>query len=106
MGKVFNYTTTGRSFYDSLTDEFVEEGRDFQYEVSWQDVKEALVNIIFNRFFRPVPTMMAKKENVKKCKAAIEKFIFDTDIEEYLVDAMEEDLKEYFEADAIESLKD
>ena len=106
MGKVFNYIRTGETYFDAVTDEYVEQGIDFQYEVSWADVKDALVNIIFNRFFRPLPEMMDKKENIKNCKGAIIKFISDTDIEETLVETMEEDLKEYFEPDAFESLKD
>lgn len=104
MGKVFNYVASGRTFFDSGSDEVVTEGIDFQYEVSWQECREALVNIIFRGYFKDLPMMMDKKEHVKACKKAIEKWISDYGIEEELLDAMEEDLKEYFEDEAFESL--
>lgn len=106
MGKVFNYTKTDSIYIDDSRDEVYEDCSDFQYEVSWQDIKFALIDIIFSKYFKNLPQMMDKKEHVQKCRATIEKFISDTDSEEYLVDAMEEDLKEYFEADAFASLKD
>ena len=106
MGKVFNYTVTGKTYFSEESDEYMDDSYDFQYEVSWQDLKMALTEIIVQKYFSSCPSTIDKKKYIEACRNNVNKFIFGSDIEETLIETMEEDLKDYFEEEAMESLEE
>jgi hypothetical protein len=94
-----NYTFDGNDF---------EDGDDFEYEVDYYDVSSALINIVYeelcgklkkqvNRVLNDDEKNALKSASVEFCKL---------DIREQLEEVYEQDLKDYFEQDALEQYKD
>lgn len=107
MSKTFTYSRQcGPSSYSEYTDEEFYDEEDFEYEVSAEEIRDALTELIFDDYFAKVPGLKENKNAVAETKKAIRKFIDDNDMEDDLSDAYEDGLKEYFEEDAFNSLDD
>lgn len=107
MGKTFTYTRQcGPSRYSAQTDEEFCDEEDFEFEVSNEDIREALSELIFDNYFCNVPGLKDNKEMVLKIKAGIKSFIWDNDFEDDLSDSYEDELKEYFAEQAADSWND
>ncbi len=108
MSKTFTYTRVIKSYYDRDLDETAEDTENFQYEVEDQEIEDAIVDITFHNYFKKIPMVTDKREHISACKKAIAEFISEYDLYDILKknEGMEEDLKDYFENDAFESLED
>jgi hypothetical protein len=94
MSKTFNYTkVTEVGEVCGSNEEF---GEKFDYEVSDNQLLEALVDIIWADYFRLV------NSDICFLKEVIKKFIINEDLLETLVDRNEEYLHDYFESEALQ----
>lgn len=75
-----------------------EAGDDFEYEVDYTDVRDALRYIIKKEF-------KIKKDDEQALKL-LDFIIKDLDIDDALEEYFEDDLRDYFENDAYEAYKD
>ena len=91
--KTFTYTKITSSYGDE------EYGEDFIYEVDNERLREAIVDIVFNEYFKGCN---------KAVKKGLERFIYVHDIEDTLVDFYDftGELKAYFKDEAFESLNE
>ncbi len=103
MGKEFRYERVISSQYDSTMDEDFEETEEFVYEADWRDVQLAVINLVYRDYFK---INQIEKEQVNAIQNSIKTFIEKHDLYEQLIDDYEEDIKEYFEKEAFESLED
>ncbi|MBR2870609.1 MAG: hypothetical protein IKB98_04455 [Clostridia bacterium] len=87
--KTFTYTKITSSHCDE------DYGYEFDYTVEREDLLDAVVDIVFNEYFKGCD------EAVKK---GLKRFIYVCDIEDELIDYYEftGDLKEYFRQEAFE----
>lgn len=107
MGKTFTYSRQcGPSSYSEYTDEEFYDEEEFEYEVSAEDIRDALADLIFDDYFAKVPGLKENKDAVAETKKAIRNLIWDNDFEDDLSDAYEDELKDYFQEDAFDSLDD
>jgi len=97
MGRTFTYTRQcGPSYYSAQTDEEFCDEEDVEIEVSNEEIREALSELLFDDYFSNIPGVKDNKETAAKIKAGIVKFIWDNDLEDDLADSYEDGLKEYF----------
>ena len=94
MSKKFTYTKITE--VGEVCGSLEEYGEEFEYEVSDNQLLEALVDIIWADYFRLVDS------DIRFLKETIKKFIINEDLFETLVDRNEEYLQDYFEDDAFE----
>lgn len=107
MSKTFTYSRQcGPSSYSEYTDEEFYDEEDFEYEVSAEEIRAAMTELIFDDYFAKIPGLKINKDAVAETKKAINKFISDNDFEDDLSDAYEDGLKDYFQEDAFNSLDD
>lgn len=98
MEKTFTYKTLEESVFGKC-----ETG--FNYEVKHEELLEAVVDCVYDDFFRCKSELSYNVEFVLSVKKGLKDFIIDTDNLKDLVDKYEYDLKEYFEAEAFEYYK-
>ena len=107
MSKTFTYSRQcGPSSYSEYTDEEFYDEEDFEYEVSAEEIRDALTELIFDDYFAKVSGIKENKDTVAETKKAIKNLIWDNDFEDDLSDAYEDELKDYFQEDAFNSLDD
>ena len=104
MGKVFTYSRqTGPDIYSEQTDETFCDTEDFEYEVDYDDLSEAIEEMVYDNYFRNISV---DKEQKKKIMKAIKSFISNCDLSDTLEEYFEDELKDHFEEDAFNSLND
>lgn len=86
---------SGPSYYDSDFDEEYYDTETIYYEPDYDEIENAVIDIIFDNYFKKV--VIDKKTFKEKLK----EFITDLDLQE-IEDYFEDDLKEYFREDAME----
>ncbi len=87
----FTYSITVASGYCSATDEYDEEDISFEYEVDEDRIEDAIVDIIYYKYF-------GNYEN--KVNKNIRDFIDTYDLWDNIKDKLEDDLYDYFEDEA------
>ena len=111
MSKTFTYTRQcSPSYYSESTDEDFYDEEDFEYEVEWDDVRDALSEIMYQEYFlnviKVIPGIQDDKELKKKICNEIQKsinnMISGCDLEDSLSELCEDELKDYFEQDAMD----
>ena len=111
MSKTFTYTRQcSPSYYSEQTDEDFFDEEDFEYEVEWDRIREALSEIMYEEYFlnviKAIPGIQDDKELKKKICREIQKsinqMISGHDLEDSLSDDCEDWLKDYFEQDAMD----
>lgn len=81
--------------------EIIDEGYDFSYTPSPRDLSDAIVEVVTDYFFEE--EIKANPSKVADYEKQVKDLIDAEDYEEVLADAFEEELKGYFEAEAMES---
>lgn len=76
------------------------DGYEFDYTPDADDLKEALIDIVANYYFEDA---IKNPETEKKVRQQIEELLEDEYTEEALLDSFDNELKEYFEEDAMAS---
>lgn len=111
MSKIFTYTRQcSPSYYSEQTDEEFCDEESYEYEVELDEVRDALSKIIYQDHFlnviKTIPGIQNDEELKKKiCREitnAINRMIYDCDLEDILSELHEDGLKDYFEQDAME----
>lgn len=95
MTKKFTYYKIRNEIYNESTDEIEYFGEEFDYEVDSKSLMDALADVLYELHFS-----FCKDE--KQGKKAIMQFIMESDTFEQLCETYEEDLKDYFEEEALE----
>lgn len=102
MSKTFTYTKITEKVYLEGTDEYEEFGEDFEYEVDDEQLLDAVVDLVFDDYFRKTELVDISNYGYEVRKG-IRKFIEDDyDLFEKLVEDYEDRLKDYFEEEAME----
>ena len=86
---------SGPTYYDENFDEEYYDTQTIYYEPDYDEIENAVIDIIFDNYFKKV--VIDKKTFKEKLK----EFITDLDLQE-IEDYFEDDLKEYFREDAME----
>ena len=113
--KTFTYTKQcGPSYYSHQTDEEFYEEKEFDYTVNNDEIKDAISDIIFENHFKNIISNIPElKENsdlrknmFRNINKAIQNMINNCDLEDSLSEFYEDELKDYFEQDAMDSWGD
>ena len=100
MSKKFTYTKFTGHYYCQYSDEWEQDGIEFDYTVEDKDLLPEIVDLVFDDYFGGVDgDKNAIKEKLKK-------LIDEQDFLEQLVDSYEDTLKEIFKDEAMESYND
>lgn len=112
MNKIFKYTRqTSPSYYSDQTDEEFYNEEDFDYEADMEEIQIALANIISQDYFINVLDVLPntknndlKKKVLREIKKSIKSLVANNDLEEIFSEIYEDELTDYFEEDAMNSL--
>ena len=85
------------TYHSEETDEDFYETEEITYEADYDEVENAIVDIIAKGYFKNV---VIDKQTFKK---QLKDFLSDLDINDQLEEVFEDDLKEYFREEALES---
>lgn len=99
MSKTFTYTKITGHYYCMASDEWEEDGVDFDYEVENDDLLPEIVDLLFEEYFDGIGDKNATKE-------AIKKMLNENDLVEVFADLYEDTLKDIFEDEAMECYND
>ena len=95
----FTYTKITSSHGDE------EYGYEFDYTVEYEDLLDAVVDIVYRQYFLDC-LWVANKDNIRRFISDFKRFICDTDILDALVEYYEDELKDYFKDEAFEQEED
>ena len=102
MSKTFRYTRVMSRAYDSYRDSYEDDGVEFDYYVSNDELLPVIVNILFEDYFEKNKQIAENKELIKSVKASIKEMVMVNDLLDIFVEAYEDDLKEIFRDDAMD----
>lgn len=103
MEKTFNYFKKTGEIFDRDGEWDGDEGYDFEYTVDEEDLLDAVSELLYDDFF--TKTTMTDGSSYFRCVSkGLKKLISDFGLLDMFADAYEEDLKEYFEEEALDSL--
>ena len=95
---ILTYTMPTSSGYLSSSDEYDDFGEDYDYDVSDDDLREALSELLYKTYFGTLP------DNVSGAvKKAISRLILDNDLEDMLCEHFTDEIKDYFKDKALAS---
>ena len=95
---ILTYTMPTSSGYLSSSDEYDDFGEDYDYEISDDDLREALSELLYELYFLTLPDNVSA--SVKK---AIGRLILDNDLEGKLCEQFADKIKDYFKNKALAS---
>jgi len=103
MGKTFTYSYPTRTYYAEQIDENCEDVDTFDYEVTYEEIGQALAVMIYESEFEGVPGLEGKelKKTIINC---LEKVISNYDLQDKLEKDYNDDLKDYFRKEAFKSI--
>lgn len=99
MDRVFTYTRITNQYYLDSTDEWEEDGEDFEYEPEYDDLVEQIAKIIYCVYNFKDSIDINKKYNIID---KIKEFIVDFDFVDILFDEYYDELKDIFKDEAFE----
>lgn len=102
MGKTFNYTKKTGHYYCSYSDEWEDDGVEFEYEVENKDLLPVLVDLMFDDYFGDDTAVKENKELTRLIKEKLKYLIDEQDLVSMLADNYEDTLKDIFEEEAME----
>lgn len=105
MSKTFRYTKFTGHYYCQYSDEWEEDGVEFDYEVDDDDLLRELVGLTFEEYFDK-KEIRDNKETEKAVKESLKRFIDEHEIIDILADCYEDELKEIFRDEALEFYND
>lgn len=106
MSKTFTYTKFTGHYYCQYSDEWEEDGVEFDYEVDDEDLLPAIVDLLVDDYFMDDNGVMRNEELRKAVKERLSKLIEENDLVEPLADQYEDTLKEIFQDKAMDSYED
>ena len=102
MSKTFTYTKITGHYYCSYSNDWEQDGVEFDYEVSNSRLLPVLVDLMFEEYFGEEQKVAQNKEMEKLMKAKLKEMIEGQDMVERLAENYEEMLKEVFQEEALE----
>lgn len=105
MSKTFRYTKFTGHYYCQYSDEWEEDGVEFDYEVEDRDLLPVIVNLLFEDYFESNELYCDNEAVVKTIKENLAKMISESDLIGVLAEQYEETLKETFQNEAMEWYK-
>lgn len=102
MSKKFTYTKFTKYCYCGYSDEWEEDGIEFDYEVEDKDLLPVIVDLLFEDYFGKNELYCNNKEIVKSLKENLTKMIKESDLIETFADQYEDELKEIFKKEALD----
>jgi hypothetical protein len=103
MSKTFTYTKITGHYFCQHSDDWEEDGIDFDYEVKDKDLLSVIVDLMFDAYFSDDKLAMKDKEFEKSLKQKLSTLIEENDMIGMLADNYEDELKEAFYNEAMES---
>ena len=101
MSKTFTYTKITGHYYCQYSDEWEEDGDDFDYEVENCKLLPEVVDLLFEDYFGEEKDI-CENENIKKIvKEQLKKIVDENYLVEQIADQYEDTLKEIFQDDAM-----
>lgn len=94
MSKFFHYTKLTSQYYCSYSDEWEHDGVDFDYEVTDNDLLDAVCDILANEYFQYTDKGIAKQ--------CLKVMISEQDMLDDFVEVNEEALHDYFMDEALD----
>jgi hypothetical protein len=98
----FTYTKITERVYLESSDEYEEFGEDFEYEPEEEDLQEAVIDLLFDFYFKKEVIDTFSVTQVIAIKKALKNFTDDNDNWEEMYRDFKDDLKSMFEQEAFE----
>lgn len=102
MSKTFRYTKFTKYHYCEFSDEWEEDGVEFDYEVEDRDLLREIVNLLFDDYFGDDKVICESGERTKEVKERLARLIEENDLIGAFADEYEDTLKEIFQEEAME----
>lgn len=106
MSKTFRYKKITGQYYLDYTDEWEEDGIEFDYEVEDNDLFPEIVDLVFEEYFGDDKSICETNEHKKAFKERLKKLIDENDLIGSFADQYEDTLKDMFESEAMEWYND
>ena len=106
MSKTFTYTKITGRYYLDYTDEWEEDGVDFEYEVDDDELLPEIVDLVFDDYFGDDKVVCDSEERTKDVKKRLKRLIEESDLIDIFADQYEDTLKEIFQDEAIDAYCD
>lgn len=106
MSKKFTYTKFTKYCYCGYSDEWEEDGIEFDYEVDDRDLLPVIVDLLFDDYFGDDKKICESKERKKEVKERLTRLIQESDLIGTFADQYEDSLKEIFQNEALEFFDD
>lgn len=100
MSKKFRYTKFTKYHYCEFSDEWEEDGVEFDYEVEDEDLLPEIVDLVFEEYFSD------RDYNEDLVKEKLQTIIYENDLIVTFADQYEERLRDIFEKEAMEWYND
>lgn len=105
MSKTFRYTKITGQYYLHYTDEWEEDGIEFDYEVEDEELLPEIVDLVFDDYFADDKVVCDSEEKTKSVKENLRRLFEENDLIGVIVEQYESTLKEIFEKEAMEFYK-
>ena len=106
MSKTFRYTKFTGHYYCQYSDEWEEDGVEFDYEVSDEELLPEIVDLVFEDYFGEDSVICESEERTEAVKNKLRDIISDNYLIGQFADQYEDTLKEIFEREALEYYND
>ena len=106
MSKTFKYTKFTGHYYCQYSDEWEEDGIEFDYEVEDDELLPEIVDLVFEEYFGDDKAICESEERTNDVKERLMLLIEENDLIGAFADEYEETLKDIFEKEAMEWYND
>ena len=106
MSKKFRYTKFTKYHYCDFSDEWEEDGIEFDYEVEDRHLLPKIVDLLFDDYFGDDKAICDSEERTKEVKERLKRLVDESDLIGTFADQYEDTLKEIFEQEAMEFYND
>lgn len=105
MSKTFTYEVEKARHYVEKVDEYFCDCDQFDYEVEDDDLLDAVVDFVWADYYKNKSELSLTVNFEYEVKKGLKKLIRDIDSLDYLASQYEDELKEYFEDEALDYYK-
>ena len=102
MSKKFTYTKTTGHYFCQYSDEWEEDGVEFDYEVEDKDLLPVLADLIYDAYFGDCKSLSLDEDFKDNMKKKLLLLIEENDMISFLAENYEDALKEVFYEQAME----
>ena len=106
MSKTFRYTKFTGHYYCQYSDEWEEDGVEFDYEVEDRDLLPVIVDLVFDDYFGDDKVVCDSEERTQEVKERLTRLIDESDLIGAFADQYEDTLKDIFQDEALDFYND